>query len=467
MDGDCYRECCYQCEYANTDRVADLTMGDFWGIAKSHPDFDSPKGVSSVFVNTEKGLQLFNQMKLLAYTEKATLEEGMIKQGNLVNPSRRPIGRDDFYKNINEETFMEKLDVGFQPKERLKAALPAGAVRLLKKWGGVTSPNLKVSVIVPVYNVDPFLEKCIESIMAQTWDYLEVILVDDGSTDLSGNICDEMAQKDSRIKVIHKKNAGVSNARNTGIEASSGGFICFIDGDDYVMPDYIEYMLELIFLKNADIALTTSMFGNFDNYQTRHDEILVWNKEDAVEAILCYKVPIGCYCKLFRAELLKEVRFIPEIFIGEGFNFNIAAFQKAERIVAGKRKIYYYRRDNPTSAMTKFSVEKCECGLLALQEIKINLIIQTERIEKAWKYANWRTHSDFYDMCILAKAKEEYPALYERCFNMTKRDALSALWVPTSYKNKIRAVIMHFFPSIIPLVMKARKVSYNVTVSNR
>lgn len=102
---------------------------------------------------------------------------------------------------------------------------------------------------MPVYNVDPFLEKCIESIMVQTWNYLGVILVDDGSTDLSGNICDELAQKDGRIKVIHKKNAGVSSARNTGIEASSGGFICFIDGDNYVMPDYIEYMLELIFQK--------------------------------------------------------------------------------------------------------------------------------------------------------------------------------------------------------------------------
>lgn len=135
MDGDCYRECCYQCQYANTDRVADLTVGDFWGIAKSHPSFDSPKGVSSVFINTEKGLQLFHQMKSLAYTEKATLEEGMIKQGNLVNPSKRPVERDEFYKNIDEETFMEKLDVSFQPKERIKAALPAGAVRLLKKWG--------------------------------------------------------------------------------------------------------------------------------------------------------------------------------------------------------------------------------------------------------------------------------------------------------------------------------------------
>lgn len=302
--------------------------------------------------------------------------------------------------------------------------------------GGVTESNLKVSVIIPVYNVEPFLRRCIESILVQTWDYFEVILVDDGSTDLSGNICDEMGKRDSRIKIIHKKNAGVSAARNTGIEAASGGFICFVDGDDYVMDDYIEYMLERIIKQEADIALTTSMFGNFDKHQIRHDEIGVWNKEDAVEAILCYKVPIGCYCKLFRAEFLVDVRFIPEIFIGEGFNFNITAFQKAERIAVGKRKIYYYRRDNPTSAMTKFSIEKCECGLWALQVIKNNLIVHTKRIEKAWKYANWRTHSDFYDMCVLAGVKKEYPAMYERCLNVTKRDALSALWVPASKKIK-------------------------------
>lgn len=276
----------------------------------------------------------------------------------------------------------------------------------------------------------------------QTYDYIEIILVNDGSTDQSGKICDLLSEKDERIKVIHKKNGGVSSARNTGIDVATGVFICFVDGDDYVMPDYIEYMMELALNNNAEIALTTQIFGNFNKTQIQKDEICIWNGEDAVEAILCYRIPIRCYCKLFRADFLADIRFIPEVFIGEGFNFNIAAFQKAERVVAGKRKNYYYRRDNPTSAMTKFSIKKCECGLWALEVIQQNLTIHTERIEKAWKYANWRKHSDFYDMCVLVGAKKEYPEMYQRYLRVTNSDALSALQVPTSKQNKIRAVIM-------------------------
>ena len=97
----------------------------------------------------------------------------------------------------------------------------------------------------------------------------------------------------------------------------------------------------------------------------------------AVEAILCYKVPIGCYCKIFKREIMETTRFMPEVFIGEGFNFNIAAFQKSTKTVAGSLKTYYYRRDNPTSAMTKFSIQKCECGLLALEIIKEKLQIRS------------------------------------------------------------------------------------------
>lgn len=126
-----------------------------------------------------------------------------------------------------------------------------------------------------------------DSILAQTWDFIEIILVDDGSTDNSGFICDQMQQKDDRVKVLHKSNGGVSSARNSGIEMASGGFICFVDGDDYVMPDYIEYMMGQITKDNADIALTTQMFGNFDEKQVKKDEIKTWNGEDAVEAILC------------------------------------------------------------------------------------------------------------------------------------------------------------------------------------
>lgn len=132
MDGDCYRESCYKCAYANTSRVGDLTVGDFWGIAKSHPSFNSPKGVSSVFVNTEKGQKLFEMMRVLAEVEEATLEEGMVKQHNLVQPSNRPVTRDTFYKSIDEPGFIENIKVGFQPKARLKFVLPNKLIQKIK-----------------------------------------------------------------------------------------------------------------------------------------------------------------------------------------------------------------------------------------------------------------------------------------------------------------------------------------------
>lgn len=132
MSGDCYRECCYQCAYANINRVGDLTVGDFWGIAKSHPDFYSSKGVSSVFVNTDKGAELFELMKKYAEILSATLEEGIIKQHNLIKPTVRTANRGDFYKDIDEADYIDKMKVGLQMKERIKATLPAETIRFIK-----------------------------------------------------------------------------------------------------------------------------------------------------------------------------------------------------------------------------------------------------------------------------------------------------------------------------------------------
>lgn len=327
--------------------------------------------------------------------------------------------------------------------------------------------KIKVSIVVPIYNVERFLEKCIISILEQTHDNIEVILVDDGSKDKSGMICDKFAEIDDRIIVIHKENNGVSEARNTGINSSTGDYICFVDGDDYIMPDYVEYLLKLAKLNDAEIAITTEMFGNFQEEQVKKDVINIWSAEDALEGILCYRVPIGCYCKLFKRSFLgKEIRFLNNIFIGEGFNFNVAAFQRANKIAVGRRRIYYYRRDNPTSAMTKFSISKCENGLLALEVIKEKLTIHSKRIHNAWNYANWRTHSDFYDMLVLAKAHKEYKDMYRRCLSVTKSDALSAFKVPTSNKNRVRALIMKVYPGLIPKVMVLRKYKYHINMKN-
>ena len=259
----------------------------------------------------------------------------------------------------------------------------------------------------------------------------------------------------------------MSLARNAGLDVATGQWICFVDGDDYIMPEYVSYMLALGVAYDADIALTTHMFGSFDNKQMDADDVRIWTGEDAVEAILCYKVPIGCYCKMFKRKILNTTRFIPEVFIGEGFNFNVAAFQKSNRILAGKLKTYFYRRDNPTSAMTKFSIKKCECGLKALDIIKENLQIHTDRGQTAWEFADWRTHSDFYDAMALAKVKNEYPEFYRKCLNVTKQRALVALKVPTTKSNKIRAILMRVCPATIPFMLKIREKRHNVNITHR
>ena len=112
-----------------------------------------------------------------------------------------------------------------------------------------------ISVVVPIYNVENYIKKCVDSILSQTYKNLEIILVDDGSPDNCPQICDEYAQKDNRIKVIHKENGGLSDARNAGIDISKGKFITFIDSDDYIEKDYVEVLYNSIKENASDMAI--------------------------------------------------------------------------------------------------------------------------------------------------------------------------------------------------------------------
>lgn len=131
--------------------------------------------------------------------------------------------------------------------------------------------------------------------------------------------------------------------------------------------------------------------------------------EEALEAILCYRIQIGAYNKLFRRSFLTEnqVRFIEGLPIGEGFNFNTAAFQRAQYVAVGHRQIYFYRKDNANSVTTRFDAEKWKEGLYAIHRIKKDLVARNGRIESAWDFAWWRTNTDVYDLLVLADVVDQ------------------------------------------------------------
>lgn len=324
--------------------------------------------------------------------------------------------------------------------------------------------NQKVSIIVPIYNVARYVEKCIVSIQTQTYKNIEIILVDDGSQDESGAIADAYAAKDNRIKVIHKTNCGVSAARNSGIDAATGDYICFSDGDDYVLPNYVDYLLNICLANDAEIAYTVDTFTTFQKEQVNQPKLAVISAEEATENILCYKVPIGVYSKMFKRSFLNEhkLRFIDNVYIGEGFNFNITCFQRASKVVMSTERVYYYRRDNDDSAMTKFKLSKCEMALKAIDIIKTNLIIKTPRILRAWKFAYWHTHFDMYCWIVNSEAQNVNVTLYKKCLKIARCEAFIAFKVPTKYSERVRGFLGIVHPRLVAILMKKRNERYAI-----
>lgn len=210
-----------------------------------------------------------------------------------------------------------------------------------------------ISIVVPVYNVEPYLAQCIESILRQTYKDFELILVDDGSPDHSGAICDEFAARDTRIRVIHQTNGGVSKARNAGIDIAIGEWICFVDADDILTPKYLEY-----FYRNADTHCDLLIQGRWKmvggclksrfvfridaGYMSRRDFV-------SNPSLMAYCTPWG---KLFKSSVIKSKQvFFPEgIDYGEDsiFFFRYLAQVDKIRTIASYR--YIYRDDNSSSA---------------------------------------------------------------------------------------------------------------------
>lgn len=207
-----------------------------------------------------------------------------------------------------------------------------------------------ISVIVPVYNVLEYLDRCISSIVCQSYENLEIILVDDGSTDGSGDICDSWGRRDPRIKVIHKVNGGLSDARNAGIDVASGEYISFIDSDDFVLKDYFQYLYDLIVSVNADMSVC-QVINVDESDKTIHEPGLTVDKvirgnTQCMDAFLSdASIDTTAWRKLYRKSLFSDsaIRYPVGRYHEDVFTtYKLVA--RCEVIIVGHRGLYAYRQ---------------------------------------------------------------------------------------------------------------------------
>ena len=231
--------------------------------------------------------------------------------------------------------------------------------------------NDLISIIIPVYNVEKYLKECLESVINQTYTNLEIILVDDGSTDGSGNICDEYKKRDTRIKVIHKENGGVSIARNLGLNYVNGQYIGFIDSDDYVEPEYCEKLLKSIKENNVQCALC-----KFDkvyekkNQNNTFESNYIMDANGLIMEILDVQKGFGfCTQKLWTKNALADIRYNENIKVGEDSLFCIESCKNIDKVFVLNEKLYHYRF-NENSLVRKFDEKYAQKYLRAMQETK-------------------------------------------------------------------------------------------------
>lgn len=324
--------------------------------------------------------------------------------------------------------------------------------------GQVMTEKPLITIIIPIYNVGKYIDKCIKSVLSQTYKNIELILVDDGTPDDAGSICDIHAKKDNRIKVIHKKNGGVSSARNAGLDTAKGAYIMFIDGDDWVDNDHVEYLLSLCKKDNSPMSMS---YGIYTKRRSKEmlDKHRIISGIDMAADILYHKTVIGSYNKLFKRELIysNNIKFNEKLFIGEGFNFIVKCAQMSETVSTGMRKTYHYRQDNPVSAMTKFNIYKIRNNNIALNNIKKDFKIKSIKLIIAWNYARWLTSLSFSMWMRLSNSNNKYPDDYKK---MLRDIRFKAPWVMVSnvgITKKISAMIAIVSPSIIIRILESRK----------
>lgn len=313
-----------------------------------------------------------------------------------------------------------------------------------------------ISVIVPVYNVSEYLPRCLDSIINQTYRNLEIILVDDGSTDNSGQICDEYAKKDNRIIVIHKENGGVSSARNQGIDKATGEYIGFVDSDDVVEENMYSILIDNAENKNVEISCcqiqTKSVDGSISNIDTFESK--VFKKQEIIEGFFSNQRIRGFIVspcnKIIKKNIIGSLRF-KNYALAEDFLFIFEVLNNCQYVHYDSTVGYYYlHREN--SAMTSKFSEKRFDYIYAIEEIAQHAMkqydISIQNKANFWVFEQVLVN---YRSMIINKMQKNYPdksneyrkylkenrSLFKRLNGKRKIDYIFSLYSPFIY-NFIR-----------------------------
>ena len=236
--------------------------------------------------------------------------------------------------------------------------------------------NSLITIIVPVYNVEKYLRKCIDSILCQTYENLQIIFVDDGSTDGSATICDDYAAKDNRIEVIHKANGGLSSARNAGLDIARGDYISFVDSDDYVANDMIEIAYNAITDKNADLCIfgIKWIYENGNNYDKVlpspiSNETLTKNKAFDKLCSSNYFYYVTAVNKLYKKSIFSSLRFPVGRLHEDEFAVHYI-FNACEKIVSVKKELYFYVQRENSIMHSQVSIKRLDGAYAFLDRSK-------------------------------------------------------------------------------------------------
>ncbi len=304
-----------------------------------------------------------------------------------------------------------------------------------------------ISVIVPFYKTEPYLKRCVDSLLHQTYTNLQIILVDDGSPDNCGRLCDEYAQQDGRVEVIHRENGGLSAARNSGIDAAKGEYLAFVDSDDYVAEDYIGFMYDLICKHDADIASCGAMVVELSGKQTPQcadTEERVLTPREALER-MCYNDGffVTAWDKLYKAALFSTIRY-PEGKVFEDTGTTYKVVDQATRIVACGEIKYFYALSQSSITTSAFNMKKLDYVEMA-DEMATYIVQRYPELEPAARRK--QMHACFSTLTQLANADVRHPEIEKYLMNRIKplrKGSLRDRRTPTRDKAAILAMLFGY-----------------------